>query len=303
MLLEPTSGTEWLPPSESTIGRSPLCTRQLDAPDISKEHASIRWTAGRWEIRDLNSRNGTFAGGTRLGPGDAVEIVAGMTLRFGSSAVFEVTDDAPPDPMAQAAADGRWCIGPGGLLPLPSDEAPEATVHRDGQGRWLLEHDGEVALVQHGDTTVVAGETWRLFLPSADEQTLDLGDAQLTLASARLRFVVSRDEEHIQLFAQTRTTKVDLKARAHHYVLLTLARARRDDATNGVEPAEQGWVYHGELARMLSTERTHINVAVYRLRKQLHDAGFSDAARCIERRLTTGQLRIGVPSFEIESSE
>ncbi|MEM6990906.1 MAG: FHA domain-containing protein [Myxococcota bacterium] len=298
-LTGPGNTPSWTPPSESVIGRSPMCTRQLDAADVSKEHASLRWTGARWELRDLNSRNGTFAGGVKLGPGDVAEVVVGMTVRFGASAVFEVADDAPPPPMALAVEAGDWCIASGQLLALPDESNPEATIHRDAQGRWLHERDGAVTAVEHGDAVSAGGQTWRLYLPSTDEQTAESLDAQLSLATTRLTFLVSRDEEHVQVLAESSGRQVDLKARAHHYVLLTLARRRDDDERAGVPAAEQGWVYHDALARMLSTARTHINVAVYRLRKQLQDAGFIDAAQCIERRLSTGQLRIGLSQFEI----
>jgi pSer/pThr/pTyr-binding forkhead associated (FHA) protein len=52
----------WNPPSEALIGRSTMCTLQIDAADVSKEHASLRWVGDGWELRDLGSRNGTFVG-------------------------------------------------------------------------------------------------------------------------------------------------------------------------------------------------------------------------------------------------
>ena len=299
VLIDVVQGEPWTPPCEVVVGRSPLCTRQLEGADVSNEHASLRWNGTHWELRDLNSRNGTFAGGERLGPGQVADVVAGMTIRFGASGVFEVPDDSPPPPMARRAEDGRWVIACSGLLALPDETAPSATVHLDTHGRWLLEQGGQAEAVAHADAVTITGQTWRLFLPNADLKTAEPPNPELALRGVCLQFVVSRDEEHVQLFAITPSRRIDLKARAHHYVLLTLARSRQHDREAGVPEPEQGWIYYDALARMLSTERTHVNVAVYRLRKQLQETGFVDAAACVERRLSTGQLRIGVARFEI----
>ena len=52
----------------STIGRSPDSDIIVDDPFVSWQHAVIEFRGGRFWIRDLGSRNGTFVNGKRLGP-------------------------------------------------------------------------------------------------------------------------------------------------------------------------------------------------------------------------------------------
>jgi hypothetical protein len=293
----------WNPPSEALIGRSTMCTLQIDAADVSKEHASLRWVGDGWELRDLGSRNGTFVGGQRLAMGERASLLAGTVVRFGATAGYMVDDDGPPTAMARREDTGEWVAAAHRMLVLPSDDDPVATVHQDVSGRWVLELDGEASEVVHGGVVSVAGATWRLSLPSLGDRTSEHAPSSRMLQGARLVFRVSSDEEHVALVVRTATEEIDLKARAHHQLALTLARLRlRDEAADVAKP-EQGWVYHDELARMLATERTHVNVAIHRLRKQLEDAAFVDAASCVERRLTSGQLRLGVSTVKILPAE
>ena len=86
-----------------------------------------------------------------------------------------------------------------------------------------------------------------------------------------------------------------LERRDHHYVLLTLARIRREDAAASV--AERGWVDRRELSKMLSMTTNALNVAIHRARHQLLAAGVGGAASIVEvrgaeRRLGTDRFRI-----------
>lgn len=290
-------GTPWMPPAEALIGRSPLCTLRLSATDVSKEHATLRWVGDAWELRDLGSRNGTYVAGKRLNTSERASLLAGTVLRFGATAGYTVDDDGPPPAMARREDTGTWVAAAHRMLVLPNDEHPEATVHQDGAGRWILELDGVASEVHHADLLIASGVTWRLSLPSLGDRTAEVSGR--LLRGARLRFRVSSDEEHVSLLIHTTAEAIDLKSRAHHHVALALARARLRDVVAGVPPAEQGWVYHDELARMMATERTHVNVAIHRLRRQLEDAGFVDAPSCIERRLSSGQLRLGIAELEV----
>ncbi len=63
-------------PGPWIIGRSPDHARMvIDADTVSRAHASLRPAADGWEVRDLNSTNGTWINGWRVdravvGPGD-----------------------------------------------------------------------------------------------------------------------------------------------------------------------------------------------------------------------------------------
>jgi hypothetical protein len=60
-----------------SIGRHPRCDIVFDEPEISRRHAHLRFRDGRWILQDLDSTNGTFVNGARVGrcelrPGDRV---------------------------------------------------------------------------------------------------------------------------------------------------------------------------------------------------------------------------------------
>ena len=294
----------WHPPSEAVVGRSESCTLRLPDSDVSKEHASVRWVGDGWEVRDLNSRNGTFVAGERLGPRESGWLVPGTTLCFGASSVWRVEDDGPPAPAPAAVrvGDGRRVTASDRLLAIPSEDDPQATVHCDKQGRWVLEQDDRVSEACDGMQVTVGDETWALQLPSASETTAEPVEPARVMGAATLSFLVSPDEEHVSIAVETPHRRVDLGARSFHYLTLTLARTRLEDERAGVPPEECGWLHHKDLLRMLSIKRNHFDVSVYRIRKQFEAAGFIDAAHCIERRLSTGQLRLGIGRIRIRST-
>jgi hypothetical protein len=79
---------------KSTIGRSHEGDLVVLAASVSREHAELRKTEGRWQVRDLGSRNGTFVDGTRCQgrvalPGRAVLKVGDVALWFLAEAVHE----------------------------------------------------------------------------------------------------------------------------------------------------------------------------------------------------------------------
>jgi ABC transport system ATP-binding/permease protein len=68
-------------PEAITLGRDATCTIQLDAPTISRTHATIRQDgAGRYILRDL-STNGVFVNGQRVN--NSAIVSEGATIRIG----------------------------------------------------------------------------------------------------------------------------------------------------------------------------------------------------------------------------
>ncbi|MFQ5594771.1 MAG: FHA domain-containing protein [Anaerolineae bacterium] len=55
----------------TTIGRWPENDIVLDSREVSRQHACVRWEAGRYLVEDSGSKNGTFLNGRRL-PGPAI---------------------------------------------------------------------------------------------------------------------------------------------------------------------------------------------------------------------------------------
>lgn len=285
------------------MGRSSACTFHLEAPDTSKEHASLHWTTAGWELRDLGSRNGTFVGEGRLEPGDRAVLAVGDQLRFGNTERWVVESVEAPLLTASSVSpgEGERVVTGTQILKLGRDD-DLATVCQDALGRWVFEHGGDVAVVHSGARVTIGDDVWTLELPELALATAIPDEQAQTVARSRFVFEVSADEEHVRLEVVSPHRTFDLKARSHHYTALTLARARLEEQAQGVAAAECGWVYYQDLQRQLAASRNHINVSIYRLRRQLEGLGFLDAACVVERRLPTGQLRLGVSDVRIESS-
>jgi DNA-binding winged helix-turn-helix (wHTH) protein len=56
----------FLSEGETLIGRDPACGIWLDKPGVSRIHARIMRSGGNAVLADLESKNGTFVGGTRV---------------------------------------------------------------------------------------------------------------------------------------------------------------------------------------------------------------------------------------------
>lgn len=70
------------------------------------------------------------------------------------------------------------------------------------------------------------------------------------------------------------------------------------DARDGVDDSNQGWVYVDDLARMLKLDPPHLNIQIFRARKQLAQLLDGAAApELVERRV--GKLRLGAWSARI----
>jgi len=84
------------------IGRDPfdsdIAYDNSTYPMVSRKHAELRWTDGKWFIVDLNSSYGTYVNGQRIGAPQ--QLVVGQRLQFGESGPvmkvvwFEVLSDS-----------------------------------------------------------------------------------------------------------------------------------------------------------------------------------------------------------------
>jgi hypothetical protein len=286
---------------EHTLGRSKSCLLRLSDPGVSALHAVIFWADESWFIKDLGSRNGTFLSGRRLAPGVRESIVEGVVVQLGiDGPQFELSDDGGPQPLLVAADDPsfyRWI--PEGSLAIPNEDHPEALLYLSKTGDWCLESDSGVLRVEEHGLFTLGGRMFRLIASRGMPATTTAED-QLALFDAVLKFSVSSDEEHVALTVEARGKALSLGHRAHHYLLLTLARERLKPELSGIAAGSQGWIERLELERMLRQTQQHINLAVWRARRQFAEAGFSDAINVVERR--GSELRLGPTNLTIERS-
>ena len=293
------------------MGRSPSSGLRLQASGASNEHAAIQWTGSEWLIRDLGSRNGTRVNDKlllrtsfRLAPGDEIT--------FGDPKERWAWVEGSPPLLAALRSDGTEVGGSAGMLLLPSEQHPLAAVLLRGES-WQLELAGETREVHDQELISVSGDTYRLVLPElnpSDARTQTIMPEH-SLVHARLRFRVSLDEEHVQIFVEGQHGQREISQRAFHYMLLVLARQRLEDQRRSLPDAESGWAYVDDLARKLGIDVNALNVHVHRARRvagppkdeSAAAAGpwFKDAHELIQRR--EGQLRLGVGDIVIERSD
>ena len=196
-----------------TIGRSRSCDLSLRSPDASRRHAEILLAASGWLVRDLDSTNGTFVNGERVGeralqPGDRIEI-GSDAITYCEVGVELERVDASASGEAQTMAVERPALGEsfqGSLAEIPSFALLQIlemgrktgclhTDTDDGPGRiWLDEGapvHAETKLQRGFDAAIsivhaVAGRF--RFEPAlrAPERTIEASVTELLLEASRL---------------------------------------------------------------------------------------------------------------------
>lgn len=271
---------------------------RVEDPRVSSEHAVVVHNGAGWELKDLGSKNGTIVGRKQLAPDDRALLLLGTRFTLGGrSVMFEMIDIEAPGPVARGVRTGAVRVSAKGMLALPDDNEPAVTVFAGFEGPWVAESSDGQREVVDGDVIAAGGEEWRLELPVPSSATLDTMRIGPTIEMATLRFLVSRDEEHVKVTALFDGKEKELAPRSFHYLLLTLARAWLEDA--GAPPGDRGWVDREDLCRMLHIDASNLNVDVYRARGQIAGLGIHGAAGLVVRRADSGQLRLGVQRVEV----
>lgn len=110
------------------VGRVPT-SDHLDDARVSSEHAVLHHNGSRLEIRDLGSTNGTWVNRQRFPKGERALLSAGAFLMFGGrDLTFELVDASPPIASARQIETGELRHATSGLLVLPNEEHPVASV-------------------------------------------------------------------------------------------------------------------------------------------------------------------------------
>ncbi|MEY3212472.1 MAG: hypothetical protein RIT28_2953 [Pseudomonadota bacterium] len=296
--------------AQHLIGVAPLCRLVVPHPRASSVHALLSWLEGAWQIKDLASTNGTFLDGARAQAGVWTRLWEGVSLGFGGpEGAYTLISAAPPEALAILQRHERVERIAGGLIPLPDGDQPEVIVLQDAQGDWVIERQAQVELAQDGQLVQTRGQTWRLSLPGAAHQTLRDAHGPTTLSSLVLRFDVSFDGDRVTLtllFPDGAERR--LEPRAHHALLLSLARRWAQDLASGAAPLDAGWVSMDDLARELpASERLaawgRINLHVYKARRELAELGVESASALIERRRGQELLRFGGARAQIHDAD
>jgi hypothetical protein len=267
----------------------------MDDAYASSEHARIFWNGLSWQIRDLGSRNGTFVGGTPIAAGVSIALHAGAELGFGQAeATWVLEDESAPRAQAVRVDTKETRVEENQILVLPSDDDVQVSIYQAENGHWTLEQsDGESRTLEDQSIVSAGGASWRIELPQPIEST-PLVEGELTLSRAFLRFWVTKNEEDVELAVLFPGREIRLEKREHTYLLLFLARARKEDGN--LPEADRGWRSRTQILKALRIDENQLNVAIHRARRQLAEAGVRDAARLVEVR--RGQRRIATGAFD-----
>lgn len=285
--------------ADQLVGRERIADLRLENPKVSAQHARIRYRNASWEVLDLGSRNGTYLFDRRLSAGERAPMKRGAEVAFGDATdVWTLVDDGPPTAVAVpedgsspvAAVNGKMELGDGAQL----------VVERSPEGRWMVEKGDEVDSVHDQQLITSEGKRYRFRSDAVVDETRQDKPPPPTIDQVQIRFTVSRDEEHVDLALAHAGGVIELPHSNHYYLLLVLARQREEDRSQPeLNERDQGWMYAHDLAKNLGMSAEHLNVTVFRVRKAFERSGVQEGARIIERRRTTGQLRIGSQQFLI----
>ncbi len=285
--------------AEHLIGRGPQCALRLDATYVSTQHAVIRWSGNGWELLDRGSRNGTRLNGAPVEPGRVYRLAKGAVLSFGHpDQRWLLSDTSEPIAMALDLASGETHLEHYGMIGVPSNERPEVTLFKDIDGVWKSEDgEGVVRAVGSGFLFQAAGRSYAFSCPTTSDLTASAG--MVLGAAPRLEFVVSSDEDFVELTLEYDSRSVALGSRGHNYLLLTLARQRLADVASGVAPPSCGWVDKDELSNGLRTTPQSIDGEIFRIRRHFAAHGVPDSSSIIERRERTRLIRIGFEQLRV----
>ena len=287
---------------QHTFGRqAETCNTVLTHANMSRLHAVISWDGDCWAIKDSNSSNGTYRNGNKQKGGVNYPLSKHDKLQFGSlqAECWEILSLDPPKSLLTPLTPGLQTIELDNIAALPSDENPEITLYLNEGGQWLCESAAGVAILQSGDLVGTHDQTWRFIDNKPATKTSTNDGPQSPPEHICYEFDVSQNEEHVSIKLAIDDEDTDLGQRSHHYLLLLLARQRLQDKNQGIAESEQGWINKKVLMKMLGFEETHINIQIYRFRKQLVAALPNILAlhNAIERR--SGELRLSCANIVI----
>ncbi|AQT60802.1 FHA domain-containing protein [Cellvibrio sp. PSBB023] len=276
----------------------------IDKPYVSKLHAAIEWNGEHWRIKNLGL-NGTWINGIAMAQGETRELAVHdeIVLAAQNDPCFRVIDLRAPSDMLWPLNRDLETTPPLYLSRyhlLPDGDAPEIALYYDEQAqqwyREAIDQHTEPQALNDGDLVQFASGHWQfvraqIYGPTEVKSARHINDFEFV-------FNMSLDEETTQLELHQQQV-LDLAVRTHHYLLLQLARHRCEDAARGLDSKSQGWVYAEQLAAELGLDSTHMNIQIFRARKQLADV-LPDALgqQCLlERR--GGKIRFGCEKFKI----
>jgi hypothetical protein len=279
---------------------------------ISKVHAFIEWNEQHWLLRDV-STNGTWLNGNKLSRDQVAQLNVGDVISFATKSddTFEVSNVHPPCDCLVPIEHSREAIQLEPLHLLPGNQSQKIVLSYNNQtySWWqeILDNNLSQSIppfeLNDQEYLTVDGLTWQLQINSTTAETQLLRPTITSLDQLTFLLHTSLDEESTQVVIQSGEQNIDLLVRSHHYLTLYLARKRAADIQAGVDDCEQGWLYAEDVAKDLGLDASHLNIQIYRIRKQFVDAlnNACDSSNIIER--NAGKIRLASKNFCITKGD
>ncbi len=302
ILINERTGINAILEPQHIFGRHPTASTKLDNPEASRTHAVVIWDGDSWVFQDTSS-NGSFINGQYQSKGSKVQLEKGDRIQFGSLHREEwyVKDISPPQSLLLPLTPGLATIHLKNLTVLPSEENPEVSIYQSSNGAWVCESSTGEYELKMGDRVGSGDRQWKFIDAKACMKTdiVFVDDIQQPTNLSFL-FNVSQNEEHVSLSFSHGEAVIDLGVRNHHYLLLLLARHYMSDKDAGLGERECGWLDKDRLCKMLGQNENHINIQIYRFRKQFLKAytASEKMPQVVERR--SGEVRFCLANVHIQ---
>jgi len=283
--------------AQHTFGRNyELLNTKIPFRDVSNAHATIRYENNTWVLTD-HSRNGTLVGNRFLCK-DSIRLTkTGTVIQFGSneSTKWKVIDLDPPASFLKSN-EGEF-VELEDFHPFYDQELPKCVIFRTHFDEWVYEYMDDAELLNNGKEISIFNKPWTFFYNDLQDETSVNQNTKKSLDQYCFEFNVSNDEENVSLNISGNEATVSIEERAHHYLILTLARIRLSDHLSGVPEDKQGWVTLAKLEKMLLLSKEHLNIQIFRFRQQLSKLFSHHFSNIVERK--SGEIRFGFNHIKI----
>lgn len=245
----------------------------LNYPKASRLQAFITWHDQNWHLKDV-STNGTFLNSKRIERGLKAPLVKNDIIHFADihTSPWQILDTTAPSDMLTPLSPNLQPILLDKLTALPKEDKPIVILYINSQGDWMCESSKETTCLRNGSLVIVGnGQVWRFnhATPLAETSTEAQLNPHHNTTSPNITIEVSQDEEHISVSLSSSSTETfDLGEKAHHQLLLELARKRLSDQEDKLAERDQGWIDRGLIANRLGIDDNHLTQQLYRARKQ-----------------------------------
>ena len=165
------------------IGREVGLDVVIDNVSVSRRQMEIGLQDGQWVVRDLDSGNGTFLNGRRLGGSETLK--RGDEISFGKFSLF--FDHVPAEPAPELYASKAASAEPGRTLLLKPEELAKlrTTIAEKRRAHLRWQAGGAEGTFPLTDGSVVVGRS-------------DLCDLRVACRAPKHHLLIGRDGSHFE---------------------------------------------------------------------------------------------------------